>query len=287
MIKEKVMITISMLLFGSLGLFITNTSLLSSEITLFRGLIGGVFVLIYSLFFSKTQSKSSYKDKLVSVLVGVLIGINWVFLFEGYKLLNVSTATILYYMAPIVLIFYGVFLFKEKVVVIQIIAVFLAFVGLILVVDNIEISEQRLLGIIMALSAAIIYASVMSINKHLKRIDVFERVWIQLLSAGISIIPYVLFQNNGNFNYEMSDWIIVVVLGVVHTGLAYTLFYYALNKLSHSSVAILSYIDPVSALFFATLFLQEQLNLLQWVGATLIIIAIFMSENRKKIAIKD
>lgn len=209
------------------------------------------------------------------------------FLFEGYKLLNVSTATILYYIAPIVLVFYGIFLFKEKVVVIQIIAVILAFVGLVLVVDNIEVSDQRLLGIIMALCATVIYASVMSINKHLERIDVFERVWIQLLSAGISIIPYVLFQNKGNFNYEMNDWIIVTVLGVIHTGLAYTLFYYALNKLTHSTVAILSYIDPVSALIFATLFFKEQLNLLQWFGATLILFAIFMSENRKKTEIKD
>ena len=281
MIKERIMIIISMLLFGSLGLFITNTSLLSSEITLFRGLIGGFFVLIYSRLFSKHKSITTNKEKLISVLVGVLIGINWVLLFEGYKLLNVSTATILYYMAPIVLIFYGVFLFKEKISFFQVFAVFLAFFGLVLVVDNISLSDQKTLGILMALSAAIIYASVMSINKHLKKIDVFERVWIQLLSAGISIIPYVLLQNNGNFDYRLNDWIIAVVLGVFHTGVAYSLFYTALNKLSHSSVAILSYIDPVSALFFATVFLQEQLNALQWGGALLILIAIFLSENKK------
>ena len=279
MIKDKMMLISAMLLFGSLGVIVTTSNLMSTEITMFRGIIGGLFVLIYSKTLRSKPHQTSIKDKLISIVIGILIGVNWVLLFESYKYLNVSLATILYYMAPFFLIIYGLLLFKEKIMILQVVCVILAMIGVYFIMNNPQFGATQYIGIVFALVAAIIYASVVSINKHLSNIPVFEKVAIQLLSAGIFIAPYVVYQNGFSFNYTFNQWMTLLMLGIFHTGIAYTFVYVAISRLNNSTIAIMSYVDPLSAVLFAYLLLNERLDLIQWIGVAIIMIALSVHER--------
>lgn len=278
MIKDKLMLIVAMLLFGSLGVIVTNSNLLSTEITMFRGIIGGLFVFLFARITKKETRKSTLKEKMFSIAIGVLIGINWIFLFEAYKYLSVSLATILYYMAPFILIIYGIVLFKEKIKLVQIMCLLLAMIGVYFIMDNPLFGTTQYIGVVFALVAAIIYASVVSVNKFLSDVPVFEKVGIQLLSAGMFIAPYVAIQNNFSFSYTNDQWFTLLMLGVLHTGVAYTFVYIAITRLKSSTIAIMSYVDPLSAVLFAFLLLQERLYFIQWIGVIIIMIALSLHE---------
>lgn len=279
MIKDKLMLIVAMFLFGSLGVIVTNSNLLSTEITMFRGIIGGLFVFLFARITKKETRKSTLKEKMFSIAIGVLIGINWILLFEAYKYLSVSLATILYYMAPFILIIYGIVLFKEKIKLVQIICLLLAIIGVYFIMDNPLFGSTQYIGVVFALVAAIIYASVVSVNKFLSDVPVFEKVGIQLLSAGMFIAPYVAIQNNFSFSYTNDQWFTLLMLGVLHTGIAYTFVYIAITRLKSSTIAIMSYVDPLSAVLFAFLLLQERLYFIQWLGVIIIMIALSIHER--------
>lgn len=279
MIKDKLMLIVAMLLFGSLGVIVTNSNLLSTEITMFRGIIGGLFVFLFARITKKETRKSTLKEKMFSIAIGVLIGINWIFLFEAYKYLSVSLATILYYMAPFILIIYGIVLFKEKIKLVQIMCLLLAMIGVYFIMDNPLFGTTQYIGVVFALVAAIIYASVVSVNKFLSDVPVFEKVGIQLLSAGMFIAPYVAIQNNFSFSYTNDQWFTLLMLGVLHTGVAYTFVYIAITRLKSSTIAIISYVDPLSAVLFSFLLLQERLYFIQWLGVIIIMIALSIHER--------
>ena len=279
MIKDKLMLIVAMLLFGSLGVIVTNSNLLSTEITMFRGIIGGLNVFLFARITKKETRKSTLKEKMFSIAIGVLIGINWIFLFEAYKYLSVSLATILYYMAPFILIIYGIVLFKEKIKLVQIMCLLLAMIGVYFIMDNPLFGTTQYIGVVFALVAAIIYASVVSVNKFLSDVPVFEKVGIQLLSAGMFIAPYVAIQNNFSFSYTNDQWFTLLMLGVLHTGVAYTFVYIAITRLKSSTIAIISYVDPLSAVLFSFLLLQERLYFIQWLGVIIIMIALSIHER--------
>lgn len=278
MIKDKLMLIVAMFLFGSLGVIVTNSNLLSTEITMFRGIIGGLFVFLFARITKKEAHKSTIKEKVFSIAIGVLIGINWILLFEAYNYLGVSLTTILYYMAPFILVIYGIVLFKEKIKISQIVCLLLAIIGVYFIMENPQFGSTQYIGVVFALVAAIIYASVVSANKFLSEVPVFEKVGIQLLSAGLFITPYVAVENNLSFRYTYEQWLTLLMLGVIHTGVAYTFVYIAITRLKSSTIAIMSYVDPLSAVLFAFLLLQERLYFIQWIGVIIIMIALSLHE---------
>ncbi len=272
------MLIVAMFLFGSLGVIVTNSNLLSTEITMFRGIIGGLFVFLFARITKKEAHKSTIKEKVFSIAIGVLIGINWILLFEAYNYLGVSLTTILYYMAPFILVIYGIVLFKEKIKISQIVCLLLAIIGVYFIMENPQFGSTQYIGVVFALVAAIIYASVVSANKFLSEVPVFEKVGIQLLSAGLFITPYVAVENNLSFRYTYEQWLTLLMLGVIHTGVAYTFVYIAITRLKSSTIAIMSYVDPLSAVLFAFLLLQERLYFIQWIGVIIIMIALSLHE---------
>ena len=116
-------------------------------------------------------------------------------------------------------------------------------------------------------------------NKMIRGIDAYQKTVIQLLSAGIVMIPYLVltggFSNDG---FKASSVILLLIAGIVHTGIAYVRYFGSMDGLRTQSVAIFSYVDPVSALFFSAIFLSEPLSLSGIIGAIMIIGSAIISE---------
>jgi drug/metabolite transporter (DMT)-like permease len=276
----------AMLIFGTIGLFVKNIELSSSEIALTRGFIGGVTLILATIFLKKKISFEAIKNNLyLLIFSGLAVGLNWIFLFQGYKYTSISNATLSYYFAPVFVTILAPFILKEKLTLSKFLCVLMALVGMFCIVgvDGIN-GGSDLIGIAYGLLAAGFYASVILMNKFLKEIDSIEITVIQLISATITLLPYVLYvEGLGILSVPSVSIPYILILGIVHTGIAYLLYFSSLQGLKGQTIAVLSYIDPVFAIIISVVILKEQLGFLQIIGGVLILGSSFLSEflNRK------
>lgn len=277
---------IAMLIFGTIGLFVKNIDLNSSEIALTRGFIGGITLLFAMVLLRKKVSIEAIKRNIyLLIFSGFAVGLNWIFLFQGYKYTSISNTTLSYYFAPIFVTILAPFILKEKLTLSKFLCVLMALVGMFCIVgvDGIN-GGSDLIGIAYGLLAAGFYASVILMNKFLKGIDSLEITIIQLLSATITLLPYVLYMDSGkSLNISLNSIPYILILGIVHTGIAYLLYFSSLQELKGQTIAVLSYIDPVFAIIISAIILKEHLGILQIIGGVLILGSSFLSEilNRK------
>lgn len=277
---------IAMLIFGTIGLFVKNIDLNSSEIALTRGFIGGITLLFAMALLRKKVSIEAIKRNIyLLIFSGFAVGLNWIFLFQGYKYTSISNTTLSYYFAPIFVTILAPFILKEKLTLSKFLCVLMALVGMFCIVGVDRINGgSDLIGIAYGLLAAGFYASVILMNKFLKGIDSLEITIIQLLSATITLLPYVLYMDSGkSLNISLNSIPYILILGIVHTGIAYLLYFSSLQELKGQTIAVLSYIDPVFAIIISAIILKEHLGILQIIGGVLILGSSFLSEilNRK------
>lgn len=280
----KIKLISAMLIFGSIGLFVKNINLTSSEIAFFRGLIGSLFLTLLFIVTKKgVFFKTTKKNILLLIFSGGAIGFNWMFLFEAYRYTTISNATISYYFAPIFVLILAPFVLKEKMTVRKAICVFLAMVGLFLIVGTdggANGGYQHLIGIMYGLLAAAFYASVILMNKFIKNLSDEETTLAQLFIASIVILPYVLITEGINVaSLDLKSILFMIFVGIVHTGIAYVLYFSAIKVLSGQTIALFSYIDPISAVILSAIFLGEAMTVLQIVGGIFILGSTFISER--------
>lgn len=281
--KAKFNFILAMLIFGSISIFVKNIHLSSSEIALFRGVIGSVFLIAASFFVKQRLSlKWIKKNIILLILSGAAIGFNWIFLFESYRYTTISIATLSYYFAPVFVLFLAPFILKERLTFGKILSIIIAMIGLFLVIGsgNLNGHYQHGLGIMYGLFAAALYASVILMNKFIKDLSDFDTTVTQLIIAALVLFPYVLLKDSFHFSEMNTKSIIfILLLGILHTGIAYFLYFGAIKQLKGQTIAIFSYIDPISAVIFAFIFLQERMTISQMIGGILILGATFISEK--------
>lgn len=264
-----------MIVFGTLGLFVKNIPLTSGEIALFRGIIATLSIGIYHLITGKKMTlPRKRKDAVLLFLSGVAMGLNWIFLFEAYHYTAVSIATLSYYFAPVIVMIVCPILFKEKLTPKQIVCFIMSTIGLVLVIgiSGLEGGNTHLIGIGFGLSAAVFYASVILLNKFIKEVDGVDRTLMQFFSAILILIPY-LCMTTGIHIEELGGvgLINLLIIGVVHTGLMYCMYFAALKQLKGQEAAILGYIDPLVAIIVSVSILGESIKFTQVVGGMLIL----------------
>ena len=282
--RSLVMIMISMVIWGSVGIFRRFIPVSSAVLACFRGIIGTAFLVV----FVKVQGKRLFYPLGKGVffllfLSGALMGFNWILLFEAYSYTSVSTATLCYYMAPTIVILLSPVIFKEKITIRKGICALTAVFGMILVsgvVENGLPALSEIKGVLFGLGAAVLYASVVIINKKLPGIDPFEKTVIQLGASALVLIPYlVLTGETLPTDLSLSAVILLLIVGLVHTGIAYALYFGSVDGLQAQTVAILSYLDPITALVLSALVLHEKMTVYGIIGAVLIIGAAVIGEK--------
>ncbi|MGG5252389.1 DMT family transporter [Neobacillus sp. SM06] len=285
--KGKLKLVTAMLIFGSIGVFVKNVDLPSSGIAFLRGMIGSLFLLIVSVFLKqkKTSWESLKKNGWLLLLSGAAIGFNWIFLFQAYKYTTVSNATLSYYFAPVFVMMLAPFVLKEKLTPVKVGSILTAMIGLFLVVNLNKSGAaggtyNHAIGILYGLSAAALYASAILMNKFIKNLSGFETTLIQLLVASLVLLPYTFFKDHLNLSGISAQSVtFIVMLGIIHTGVAYFFYFTSLKELKGQTIAVLSYIDPISAVLIAAVFLGESMSPLQMIGGALILGSTFVSER--------
>jgi len=272
--RSYIKIIVAMLIWGTLGIFTRQTGVSSGEIVLYRVIIGGLSLLVVYLFSHRHSSGRAVRRAAPLLLLsGVVMGFNWLFLFEAYKYTTVSIATVAYYCSPVIVMVLTPLLFKERIAPLRIMGILCALLGLVLIAGTLSGTANTLKGFLFGLAAAALYATVTMLNKFAKGISHIEITLIQLLGAFVVMLPYCLVTGGGILHLPqgVNAIVSVIVLGVVHTGVALYLYFSSLQGLSAQSAALCSYIDPGSALIFSALFLNEKMSTVQIVAAVLIL----------------
>lgn len=280
--KSRLSVIAAMVIFGTIGIFRKYIDLPSSGLAVARGLIGAAFLLLVVLITGKKLDKAAIKSNLWLLLVsGAFIGINWMLLFESYRYTTVATATLCYYLAPVFVVLLSPLVLKERLSLIKGICAAVAVLGMVFVSGVFEggLDLSRLPGILFGVGAAAFYAAVILLNKKMKPIPAMDCTVIQLAAAALVLVPYTLLvEDYAAVALSPLGIGLLVAVGVVHTGIAYALYFGSVHKLPAQTVAIFSYIDPVVAILLSALFLQEPMTVWGWVGAVLILGSTLVSE---------
>ena len=285
-VKSYASLISSMLIFGTIGIFRRYIPLSSAMLAFFRGLLGSAFLLILVFAKGGKLQKIGSKKLILLAITGAIIGVNWMLLFEAYNYTSVAIATMCYYMQPTIVILLSPLVFREKLTFKKLLCAVAAIVGMVFVsgvADGTGFQPQDSKGIFFGLGAAVLYSAAVILNKKVTVDDVYERTIVQLASAAIILIPYLLLTENVS-EIELSGFAVgmVLLVGIVHTGIAYALYFGSMKNLKAQSIAVMSYIDPASALIFSAVFLNEKLSVFGIIGAALIIGSALVSEAVKE-----
>lgn len=283
--KSKIQFLLSMIIFGTIGVFVRYIDLDSSEIALLRGLIGSLFLMTVMFMLKKNISWAHVKiNAFILVLSSIALGGNWIFLFQAYKHTTISNAALSYYFAPVFVLILSPLVMKEKLSTKKIICIGAAMLGMLLIVGNGGLSASRLddlIGIGYGLMAAVFYASLMLLNKFIKNMNGLETTLIQLGTATLLLVPYVFFTEGFSILEVSSSSIpFILILGMVHTGIGFLLFFSGMQDLKGQSIAALSYVDPITSLVVSAIILQEQMTFVQILGGAFLLGSTFVSENK-------
>ena len=238
-------------------------------------------IVITSLTGRKLDFKPLKKNAKWFVLSGICLGFNWITLFAAYKVTTVAIASLCNYMAPIIVIFLAALLFKDKLKPISIVCIFVAFIGIALVsgVTLDGIAGVNLKGVALGFMAAAGFTGMVLCNKKAGDAPVYEKAIIQLISASITALVYFLINNWGApLEIDLQSVLLVLLLGVVHSGIAYTFYFGAITKIDVQSFALLGYIEPIVSVLISVILLHESMTFLGVIGAVMVLGAAIVNE---------
>lgn len=273
--KSRLMIVASMAIFGTVGLFVRNIPIPSAAVALCRASMAVAMLGLYFLITGQRIDFRAIRKELPLLLIsGMAIGINWIFLFEAFRYTTVSVAALSNYFAPVLVTVVCPVLFHEKMSPKQWLCFVMSTLGIVLItgIGDLDGNNRHLIGILLGLGAAVLYAVAVILNKMIKGVAGIQRTFLQFAAAFVILLPYVL--STGGLQLGLLDstgWVSLLVVGMVHTGLAYCLYFSAIKDITGQEAAILSYIDPLVAVAVSFFVLSEQMTPPQILGGILVL----------------
>ena len=273
-----------MFIFGTIGVFRRWIPFPSSVVALARSVIGLAFLLALRALRHEPVDRAAVRKNLAKLLIlGAMLGFNWIFLFEAYNYTSVAAATMCYYMAPVFIILLSPVVFGERITLRRGLCALAAVFGMVLVSDVFSSGLHGARGLVCGLIAAALYAAIVIVNRTLRDISAEDRTILQFAAAALVMLPYVLLTEDlSALTLTPRVALLLAVVGVVHTGLAYVLYFGSIADVSAQTAALLSYIDPVVAVLLSLTLLREPMSPAALFGAVLVIGAMALSEVKPK-----
>ncbi len=272
--RAKLLLSLSMIIFGTIGVFCRNIAVTSGELALYRAVLASVLIGGYFLISrQKIDFKAIKKELLLLLFSGMAMGVNWILLFEAYKHTTISAATLSYYFAPVIVTVVCPILFREKLGKKQLLCFIMSTLGLVLIIGFEGMGGgNHVLGILLGLGAAVFYATVILLNKFIKNVEGIHRTFLQFLAAIVILVPYVLLTGDLQIGkLDGKGWVCLLAVGLIHTGITYCMYFSALKELKGQEIAILSYLDPLVAVAISFFVLGEDMTIMQILGGILIL----------------
>ena len=263
---------LALLLFGSNGIVASHIALTSYEIVWLRTLIGSLLLIVLFLLgkgrFTFMQKKI---DFLFLAISGAAMGISWMFLYEACRQIGVSLSSLLYYCGPVIVMVLSPIIFQEKLTASKITGFLSVLVGVVLVNGRIAESGESRWGLFCGAMSAVMYAFMVICNKTASKITGMENPTLQLTISFLTVAVIVGVRQGITLAIAAENWPWILFLGLVNTGIGCYFYFSSIGALPVQTVAICGYLEPLSAVLFAVLLLNESMALPQILGAALII----------------
>ncbi|WP_068826143.1 DMT family transporter [Pseudomonas sp. BMS12] len=264
----------AMLISGTIGWFVLVSGQTVVDVVFWRCVIGGAMLLLVCAGLGLLRRELLGRRVLaLAVLSGVAIVGNWLLLFASYSRASIAISTAVYNVQPFMLVGLAALFLGERITLNKLAWLGLAFLGMLAIVSahgaGSTAGENYLLGIALALGAALLYAVAALIVKHLNGTPPHLIALIQLLTGTLMLAPLASLQ----WPQQPAAWASLAALGIVHTGMMYMLLYSAIQKLPTALTGALSFVYPIAAIFVDWLAFGHRLSLLQWLGVAAILLA--------------
>lgn len=262
----------AMIIWGTLGIFALWSGLTAFELAFYRCLIGSTILGVYCWRQNYFQHESiNSTNVFYALLSGLFIVLNWIFLFKSFQLASITIGNVSYYLQPVFLVILGILFFQESVKTKQWLYILLTTIGVMLTSNlqfgMIETNQIMVIGVGCAVVAGLLYAFATVFVKFIKSMPPALITLVQLSAGTIILLPFISVSDVSHLNTRaLSN---VMIIGIVHTALAYILYYQAINRVNLTLVAVLSYIDPIVAIITDVIFYQRSLNGVQIIGIIL------------------
>lgn len=276
-----------MMIWGTIGFFVRFIEMPSVAIASVRGLLGTAVLMIFLLIKKELSLGGVSRKTLLRLIIsGIAIGLNWVCLFEAYRHTTIAVATLCYYLAPMFITLLSPYLLQEKLTMKNLICLLGCFTGFVMVLFS-QMTESStgvsMLGIVFGVSAAVCYAFIVFNNKFVREeIPSIIVCLVQLAAAAVTLLPYTfLTVSVSDCSFDAVSLVFLLILGLVHTGLAYLLWFSSIPKISAQKISIFAFLDPIVAFIVSVAIFHEQLSLEGWIGAILLMGSTLISSLKK------
>lgn len=265
----------AMAIAGTIGWFVVVSGRSVLDVVFWRCVFGAGALFVVCAYKGLLRGPITWRVLWLSALGGVAIVLNWLLLFAAYSYASISMATAVYNIQPFILVGFGALFLAERLTIAKLFWLGVAFAGLLLIVQvgasTVSNSAHYIAGVLMALGAAFLWAVAALVTKQLAGTQPHLIALIQVCVGALMLAPFADFTQPP---VQMQTWSILIILGVVHTGLVYVLMYDAIHRLPTHIQGSLSFIYPVVAIAVDVLAFGRRLQPGQMLGAAAILVAV-------------
>ena len=271
-----------LLLFGLNGVVSSRLAMPSMGIVFYRTLLGSLFLLLLLLLKGEPlRPDAPPRQAAAAVLSGVSMGLSWIFLYEAYQRIGVGLSSVAYYCGPVIVLLAAPLVFRKRLTAAQTACFGVVFAGILLisVPDLSAGSGVDGPGLLCGFASALLHALMVIFTMKAPEVTGMKNAALQLAVSFLTVAAFALFTGLLTPPQGGEQWLWMLVLGLVNTGLGCYLYFSDIARLPVVTVSILGYLEPMSAVFFAVLLLHERLSALELAGALLILAGAAVTER--------
>lgn len=276
---NKIKLVLVMIIWGSLGVFTRSIPLSALSLAFLRAFIA--LPVLFVVMKMKKVDKVKWQLLMPYLISGVLLGFGWLTLFYGFKHTSISSAVIIYNMCPVYVMIFAPLVLKETISKIQIGVIFASFIGLFLIVGHNLLEGYGYMGLALSAVSGMLYATIVLINRSIKvRVDNQVATFVQILTSMMVLLPFVLMDGDiiRVVNLDPMAITYTILLGILHTGVAYTIFFSLYEHMKSVEIVSYSFLEPLFGILFSVIFVGETLTFVQIVGGFLILGSTYIGE---------
>lgn len=266
-------IHIAVLLFGLAGLFAKWVAQPAIIIVLGRVVFASIFLAAVLLWRKENIRLRQRRDYLYLALMGVVLAVHWVTFFQAIQVSTVAIGLLTFSTFPVFVTFMEPYFFREKIRRVDIVVALVAFTGVALVIPSFELGNNMTQGAIWGVISGFTFA-ILSILNRKYVVNYSSRViaFYQDATAVLILLPFLFILQP---SFTAQDILLLVLLGVVFTGIAHTLFIGGLSHVKAQTASIIASLEPVYGIITAVIFLGEIPTLRVIAGGVIILGATF------------
>lgn len=276
--KALVSVNLAVLLFGLAGLFAKWIQLPAIGITFGRVFFSSLALLVFLSGKRQSLQLPCGRDRILLLCAGGILALHWWSFLASIQLSTVAIGTITFASFPLFVTLLEPLVFHQELKAVHVGISLVILLGVVITIPELSFQNRQFLGVLVGMLSALSYAVLTLLNKSfIARYSGTVIAFYEQAAATVILFPLVW---KAGLHPTGTDIVLLVLLGVVMTALAHTLFIRSLHALPARLAGVCSSMETVYAILFAFLLLHEVPSLRACIGAAVIIAAVLYAQGK-------